>query len=380
MKRQYLRGTASALLLSLGIGGGVALVRALQGARGPHQTLLQRWINQALDQVLRQERQHGARLLTSQERYVIFSDHHKGARNEADDFIAAEATYLAALDHYLDQNFTLIVMGDAEDLWEERPEAVLSAYRRVFEREARFYPTRYLRVHGNHDALWKSAYQREKYLGPFFPGIEFHEGLLFTVEGTANRPGGEILLVHGHQGTLDGDKIAPLSQFLVRNVYRLFQILTGQGRTTPATDACLRARHDTMLYRWASGHEKLLLIAGHTHRPVWSSRTHLEKLVAELHRLLELAPAARPPDFAEKAARLREDIKIRARKDPPCNDSIKTRPCYFNTGCCRYADGDITGIELADGEIRLIKWSFAQGEGQRTVLESTPLSPLFYLL
>src|ERR687886_404857 len=31
-------------------------------------------------------------------------------------------------------------------------------------------------------------------------------------------------------------------------------------------------------------------------------------------------------------------------------------PCYFNTGCCSFGDGDITGIEIAGGEIRLIRW------------------------
>jgi hypothetical protein len=32
------------------------------------------------------------------------------------------------------------------------------------------------------------------------------------------------------------------------------------------------------------------------------------------------------------------------------------RPCYFNTGCCSFSDGDVTGIEIAEGYIRLVKW------------------------
>ncbi|MBA3748219.1 MAG: hypothetical protein H0W96_12120 [Solirubrobacterales bacterium] len=31
-------------------------------------------------------------------------------------------------------------------------------------------------------------------------------------------------------------------------------------------------------------------------------------------------------------------------------------PCYFNTGCCSFGDGDITGIEIGDGKIRLMRW------------------------
>jgi hypothetical protein len=40
-------------------------------------------------------------------------------------------------------------------------------------------------------------------------------------------------------------------------------------------------------------------------------------------------------------------------------------PCYFNTGCCSFGDGDITGIELSDGRIKLIRWACdpdAEGE------------------
>ena len=31
-------------------------------------------------------------------------------------------------------------------------------------------------------------------------------------------------------------------------------------------------------------------------------------------------------------------------------------PCYFNTGCCSFPDGDITGLEIADGQVRLVRW------------------------
>ena len=31
-------------------------------------------------------------------------------------------------------------------------------------------------------------------------------------------------------------------------------------------------------------------------------------------------------------------------------------PCYFNTGCCSFGDGDVTALEIADGEIRLVRW------------------------
>ena len=33
------------------------------------------------------------------------------------------------------------------------------------------------------------------------------------------------------------------------------------------------------------------------------------------------------------------------------------KPSYFNSGCCAYSDGSITGIELSGGELRLVRWA-----------------------
>ena len=52
---------------------------------------------------------------------------------------------------------------------------------------------------------------------------------------------------------------------------------------------------------------------------------------------------------------------------------VFAKPCYFNTGCCCYDDGDITGIELVDGEIRLVRWPAAEDEVRPTILERASL-------
>ena len=50
---------------------------------------------------------------------------------------------------------------------------------------------------------------------------------------------------------------------------------------------------------------------------------------------------------------------------------------YFNSGCCCFDDGDITGIEIEDGSIRLIKWHYVHGkESERVVLEESKLEDL----
>ena len=51
-------------------------------------------------------------------KFILLSDQHKGRRNGADDFMAAEPNYLAALDYYVNNNFIYINLGDSEELWE----------------------------------------------------------------------------------------------------------------------------------------------------------------------------------------------------------------------------------------------------------------------
>jgi len=49
---------------------------------------------------------------------------------------------------------------------------------------------------------------------------------------------------------------------------------------------------------------------------------------------------------------------------------------YFNSGCCCFDDGDITGIEIADECIRLIKWEYHNRKSVRMVLEEAYLKDL----
>jgi len=52
------------------------------------------------------------------------------------------------------------------------------------------------------------------------------------------------------------------------------------------------------------------------------------------------------------------------------------KPSYFNSGCCCFEDGTITGIEIADGCIRLIKWSYVNGSSSRIIAEENKLEEL----
>ncbi|WP_261387892.1 hypothetical protein [Chitinophaga pinensis] len=78
---------------------------------------------------------------------IIFSDQHKGGRDGSDDFMLAETAYLTALRYYYEKGFTLINLGDCEELWESKPSIVLEKNTTALLEEALFLQQqRYYRV------------------------------------------------------------------------------------------------------------------------------------------------------------------------------------------------------------------------------------------
>ena len=304
-------------------------------------------------------------------RFVVLSDQHKGARDDADAFRQCEATYRAAVTRYRDRDATLVLLGDVEELWEQGFEEVARHYGDLLALEASFGPNRYLRIFGNHDDDWMLPDRVRRDLAPHLPVTDVHEGLRLDVTD-ADAPLGTVLFVHGHQGTLFSHRWRRLSRFALR-LWRRVQGWFGVQIRTPSTDPCLRGAHDRDMYAWAAAQSKTILVAGHTHRPVWSSRTHLQKLEAELAALRAAGPGA---VHAERIAALEARVADRHREHPPCNDTAKTTPAYFNTGCCIFDDGDVTGMEIEDGMLRLVKWP-AGGAADREVFEEERLDAVF---
>ncbi len=305
-------------------------------------------------------------------RYVIFSDHHKGKRDGADDFRGAEKAYHAALGYYLAAGYTLYVLGDVEELWECRARDVVQAYERTLELEAQFASSgRYVRFFGNHDDQWGSKRSVKKHLGRFFPQLEVKEGLRLQIEGEEGDLA-EIFLVHGHQGTTGSDRLRWISKPVVRYVWRPFQRLTGVRLNTPAKSFRLRAEHDRAMHAWAASKGGVVLIAGHTHKPVFLPEPRTRKLTERLEAL-ERSRAPRE-EIAQVRAELEWLRAIEATESEgggaPGGD---VKPCYFNTGCCSFDDGDCTGIEIADEEIRLVRWPDDEGRPRKKVVRQADL-------
>jgi hypothetical protein len=103
-----------------------------------------------------------------------------------------------------------------------------------------------------------------------------------------------------------------------------------------------------MMHEWSSRKHDLLLITGHTHKPVFASGLYSDH----------------------------PNNTVNETKIAVATVESKVKPSYFNSGCCCYNDGNITGIEIADGKISLIKWQLENNIPVRSVLEEKELSDL----
>ncbi len=298
------------------------------------------------------------------DRIVIFSDHHRGTGDSADDFRRSEHAYTAALGYYLEAGYRLLLLGDVEELWEVvRPAKIFEQYRELMELERGFAGAGGLeRFWGNHDDRWAKPAVVDRELGELLGGAPMREALKLRIE----RPGGEpviALLVHGHQGTANSGWRGLLARLPVRYIWPHIQRLFGATATTPATDHGLRSKHDRAMFAWASEDSHRILIAGHTHRPVFAESRPPSPVTRPTAELEQALAAAREALDRGGAALLASELEyartLERREELPLE--VKP-PCYFNTGCCSFPDGDITGIELADREIRLVRWPANLGE------------------
>ena len=316
-------------------------------------------------------------------KWIIFSDHHRGVRDGADDFVKCESTYVSALSYYFEQGYNLMLLGDTEEFWENPFYKVLKRYDNIFELEKRFHDQdRLIKVWGNHDDLWRYPSALTKHLQPIFKGIIVEESIKIHVHD-GKETLGNILFIHGHQGTLDSERFSVISKFFVRYGWRHFQRIFKVPLSTPAKSLKLKSQHDHAMFSWASGKSKQILVCGHTHQPVFMSQTHLDRLNLQIERL-------------EKALELRdlsqtetEDIEQRLKDKKALSDKIKfgtttisvdgtkKKACYFNSGCCSFSDGDITGLEIVNGEFRLVKWSSKPSEDNPKILDRDDIRHIF---
>lgn len=246
---------------------------------------------------------------------ILMSDCHRGDGSWADNFSKNENIYYAALTHYYRNNYTYIELGDGDELWENNDICeIISQHRDVFSLLTKFIEDgRAYFVYGNHDIEKKkyaSRTAKRRYYRHFEDGdirninsfykIKVHEGLILRHRVT----GDKIFLVHGHQADFSNDRLWMIGRFLVRHFWRPIELLGFRDPTSASKNLGKKASVVNKIVDWVKSNNQMI-IAGHTHRPAFPA-------------------VGQPP--------------------------------YFNDGCCVNPYG-ITGIEIADGKIVLVKWS-----------------------
>jgi predicted phosphodiesterase len=252
-------------------------------------------------------------------KFIIFSDCHRGDNSFADEFANNRNVYFHALKHYYKEDFTYCELGDGDELWENKNfKSIHEAHKNVYDLLRLFFnEDRWLRVLGNHDMVYEREKYVEKHLSTYFdkvtgkeeslfPGIRFSEGLILEHENTAQ----EIFMLHGHQADWMNYKGWKFNRFMVRALWRQLQVVGISDPTSPAKNFKELIKVERRTKRWIIDNKNIFTITGHTHRPRFPE----------------------PGDIA-----------------------------YFNDGSCVHPRS-ITGLEIENGEISLIKWLIATTE------------------
>lgn len=245
-------------------------------------------------------------------RIVIMSDAHRGDGSRADEFTRNQNAFLHALNHYYAEGFTYVEAGDGDELWEHpRFRYIKDAHHDVFEIIQRFFMSqRFIILWGNHNVYLKDpAYVKDNYFTysnpqtevttDFLPDLTPVEALRLRCAGT----GQEILVIHGHQGDFYNDQFWFVTMLSMKYTWRIMHAFGLQNPASPAKNAYKRHKIEKNYNKWIEKHKRAL-ICGHTHR-----------------------------------------FKF------PRNGELP----YFNTGSCVYP-ASITAIEIAEGEIALVRW------------------------
>ncbi len=262
-------------------------------------------------------------------RLVFFSDLHRGDAGRADAFVRNRAIFLGALEYYWERGFTYIEVGDGDELWKNSSFLeVRRAHGAVFDTLHRFHEAGRLRLlGGNHDGIPSGGRD----------GLPVSEALLLQFRETEQ----EVIVLHGHQADFKNDRLQPALQWFARHIWRHLQD-HGLRNTLPDVEDLPAARrivrgvaHLAMANQGAIENRLKALaqnlgraiICGHTHRPAF-------------------APEGGVP--------------------------------YFNSGS-GIQPGYITGLEIAQGQIALIRWKEPSmgAAGQREVLAAPRPLALF---
>lgn len=297
-------------------------------------------------------------------KYVILSDIHLGDGGRADDFVHNEHILMNCLEHYKKENYKLILLGDIEDFWQVKPDDSRRRYNNSIYKKIREYgDENVFRIFGNHDIEWSKKnedYNGDKTDPAFNDGREFGSAL-DSIKFINENGKAIILLMHGHQGSVESQMFSWISKPFVWFYGKVIEPIFGTSKLSAEPNTKIDSNYEQVFYKIALEH-KVLVIAGHSHYAIFASLCYADILQKQINELQLQIKNEVDKSKKEKllkelepiAAKLRLEISCR-RKINPTEPNLQPKPCYFNTGCCLYTSG-ITCIELEDDHIRLQKW------------------------
>jgi len=246
-------------------------------------------------------------------KFILFSDCHRGDNSFADEFANNRNIYYHALKFYYSEGFSYCELGDGDELWENIYfESIFEAHKNVFKLLKQFHLEQRLHmIWGNHDMVYKDEAYVKKHLSSYFEpiddkdkslfeGIKYHEAIILKHTETQQ----EVFLTHGHQADWWNYRFWRVGRFLVRILWKPLQVWGIADPTSPARNYTELIKVERRIKKWILKNNLKVTVVGHTHRP----------------------------RFPEPG-----DIPL------------------FNDGSCVHPRS-ITGIEIENGNISLIKW------------------------
>ena len=220
------------------------------------------------------------------------------------------------MNHYYREGFQYCELGDGDELWENLTfESIFEEHKNVFQLLRQFHlENRLHMVWGNHDMVYRNQDFVDENLSSYFEpidgsdkelfqGLTYHEALVLKHKQLEQ----ELFCTHGHQADWWNYVCWRVGRFLVRVLWKPLQVVGIADPTSPAKNYKELIRIERRIKRWILKNDLKITISGHTHRP----------------------------RFPEP-------------KQIP----------YFNTGSCVHPRS-ITGLEIENGKISLIKWQIA---------------------
>ncbi|WGD35523.1 metallophosphoesterase family protein [Olleya sp. YS] len=252
-------------------------------------------------------------------KFIFFSDCHRGDNSFADDFSNNRNIYYHALKHYYVEGFSYAELGDGDELWENISfKSILEAHKNVYELMSLFHKKERLHmIWGNHDMVYRHPDYVKKNLSTYFDpkvgeevelfgDIKYNEAIILKHKDTQQ----ELFLTHGHQADWWNYTFWKWSRFMVRILWKPLNVMGIADPTSPAKNYKELIKVERRTKKWIIENNNLITIIGHTHRPRFPE----------------------PGDIA-----------------------------FFNDGSCVHPRS-ITGLELENGALSLIKWQIATKE------------------